>query len=167
MKILIPVLISIFSFASELPILKTGQESSFINGDDGYYQKGIQSNLVRDDGLKVLKDNVTNLLWQDGEEIVSKTWSNAISYCEDLSFANFEDWRLPSLEELNTIVDYGKSSPAIKDGFLNTKSNSYWSSTPYRNDNSLAWIVDFSYGDDNWSYKTNSNAVRCVRSSDN
>jgi len=56
-------------------------------------------------------------------------WQESIDYCEDMSFAGHDDWRLPNFNELYSIGDRSKSNPAIKDAFVNVSSSNYWSST--------------------------------------
>jgi hypothetical protein len=68
----------------------------------------------------IVTDNDTSLIWEDGSTIAKKNWSEAISYCESLELGGYDDWRLPNKNELLSIVDYSKISPAIKDGFVNT-----------------------------------------------
>lgn len=60
------------------------------------------------------------------------------------------DWRLPTVDELQTIVDYSKPYPGPtvnSDWFINTQSNYYWASSPYVANFSLAWYVYFLNGD--------------------
>ena len=38
-------------------------------------------------------------------------WNSAIDWCENLVFAGYDDWRLPNVKELQSIVDYGRVSP--------------------------------------------------------
>ena len=112
----------------------------------------------------VVTDNTTNLQWQDDVASVSKTWSQAITYCETLSLDGRSDWRLPNKNELLSIVDYTKSNPAIDSTFVNIiTSNSYWSSTTYSSHTNYAWSIDFYYGDTYGTYKGTSKYVRCVR----
>jgi len=110
-------------------------------------------------------DNVTGLQWQDNEEAktVKKNWEDAKSYCLALSLGGQSDWRLPTHKELKTIIDYGKTDPAIYSVFQNFISSYYWSSTTTASDSSSAWSVDFSNGYDNWYDKTYERRVRCVR----
>ncbi|KJU84636.1 protein containing DUF1566 [Candidatus Magnetobacterium bavaricum] len=55
----------------------------------------------------------------------------------------YTDWRLPNVNELESLVDSGMSLPALPSGhpFTNVQSNYYWSSTSYANYTSSAWIV--------------------------
>jgi hypothetical protein len=74
------------------------------------------------------------------------------------------DWRLPSVEELTSIVNYNRFGPAIDTlYFPNTKSAYYWSSSPNAYDSNGAWLVGFGYGYDGYSYKGDERAVRLVR----
>jgi len=125
----------------------------------------IQAGFVRDSALKVVKDTTTCLVWQDdsASKTVKKTWEDAIDYCEDLSFAGFDDWRLPNINELNGIVDRSKYNPAIGSAFSNVATDYYWSSTTDFSDIKYAWVVYFDYGYGYWSVKENETHVRCVR----
>jgi len=119
------------------------------------------NDLSRTNG--VVTDNTTNLQWQDDVASVSKTWSEAIRYCETLSLNGLSDWRLPNKNELLSIVDYTKYDPAIDATFINVTSSSYWSSTANSSFTSHAWFVVFSYGYTYGDTKDNSTYVRCVR----
>jgi len=73
----------------------------------------------------------------------------------------FNDWRLPTIKELLTLVDYTKMNPACN--LEDTKSNFYWSSTTVVGSEYEAWGVYFYFGYDGWRDKSNSYYVRCVR----
>ena len=117
----------------------------------------------------VVTDSTTTLEWQDeysdnGGNIKSATWTDAIDYCEALSLNSKDDWRLPNKKELLSIVDYGTYNPAISFVFEKTVTNDdYWSSTTYASYTSHAWYVNFRNGDAYGYNKSNSYSVRCVR----
>jgi hypothetical protein len=121
----------------------------------------IQADLIRDDKSKVINDTTTFLMWQDDEasKIVKKTWTEAIDYCESLSFAGFDDWRLPNLNELYSIGD----NSTIKNIFVNVSPSYYWSSTTNASNTSIARNVFFLNGNDSNGNKRDNNYVRCVR----
>ncbi len=123
--------------------------------------------LERDIVKEVVIDPNTKLMWQDNASVKTtrKDWSEAISYCKNLKFAGFSDWRLPSIDELLSITDDTKYNPAIKDGFLNVTADDYWSSSPDASGSSNAWSVVFKNGGDGWGTKSDSYLVRCVRDS--
>jgi len=99
-------------------------------------------------------DTQTGLMWQLEIPSQKKNWESALSYCTDLTLANYSDWRLPSRNELMSIADFTKEQPA---------SDHFWSSTTYQNIPYFAWTLKLSNGSDEFSDKTNQNAVRAVR----
>ena len=118
--------------------------------------------FTRDNATQVVTDNTTGLQWQDDVN-VTKTWTQAIDYCETLTLGANSDWRLPNFNELYFIADRSKRNPAIDSAFQNVVSNNYWSSTTVVGLEYNAWNVYFNYGDDFWNRKSNSGYVRCVR----
>lgn len=124
------------------------------------------ANGVHRDGAKgIVIDTRTGLVWQDdaAAATTTATWANAITICENLVLGGYSDWRLPNINELKSIRDMSRSSPAIEATFANTASNYYWSSTSYAADTTNAWDVDFGNGVVDWFNKTGSGYVRCVR----
>ena len=109
-------------------------------------------------------DTKTGLMWQQ-ETVLNKTWQEALDYVRDLKLAGYDDWRLPNIHELQSIVDYGRYNPSIDaKAFLGTVSSDYWSSTTYASSTDGAWCVDFYYGGYVYNYsKTDAYAVRAVR----
>jgi len=87
-------------------------------------------------------------------------WNAAMS----LRISGDASWRLPSIQELNSIVDVDCKKPAIDESaFPNTAHMAYWSSTP--TGPSYAWHVNFRWGVEAWQYlRSNQYAVRLVRS---
>lgn len=117
------------------------------------------------DSQGIVTDISTNLQWQDNVPSVKKKWSEAISYCENISLGKHYDWRLPNRSELISLIDYSKYSPAIKESiFKNNTFGNHWSSSSYTNDSVYAsWYVDFHNGYTDYKYRTYSYDVRCVR----
>ena len=116
----------------------------------------------------VVTDSKTTLEWQDdysdnGGDIKSATWRDAIDYCEALILNGKDDWRLPNKKELLSIVDYSTYSPAISSIFVKTNSNYYWSSTTNASDTGDAWGVYFYDGNTDNANKSSNGTVRCVR----
>ncbi|MCK9532835.1 MAG: DUF1566 domain-containing protein [Gammaproteobacteria bacterium] len=76
----------------------------------------------------------------------------------------FNDWRVPTQEELHSIADLGSVSPAIDTGFFpNTVSTWHWSSSPHASAAGSAWLVSFMDGLDNFFSKGSIQHVRLVR----
>jgi len=124
----------------------------------------------------VVTDALTGLQWQGcsagstGGDCSSGTadqldWSGALSRCEELSWAGHDDWRLPDIRELLTIIDEGRTYPAVDDdAFPGTSSGLYWTGTSFTGSGTGAWHVDFDVGGIlHTAAKTGTGAVRCVR----
>lgn len=120
--------------------------------------------LQRDEISETVYDKSTNLVWQDNksEEIVLD-WNDAVDYCNELSLAEYEDWRLPSIEELETIVDH--KYHYIKKGLLNyQRREGYWSNTRVVQTESLyAWSLLDGFRSSPKYKKESRHHVRCVR----
>jgi hypothetical protein len=117
-----------------------------------------------DNGDGTVTDKVTGLMWQQAVTSDTYIWANAVAHCPTVTLAGHSDWRLPTLIELVSIVDFAQSKPSINSTyFLTTPTNYFWSSSPVASSPSSAWLVDFlsgfsSYDDVSFTYN-----VRCVR----
>ena len=110
--------------------------------------------------------NKGNLQWQDNAEAKTTTlnWQDAIAYCTEFSLAGHNDWRLPNIKELQSIVDINRYNPPIKKGFnYVATSDYYWSSSQVVSDAKNAWVVYFKYGHTLHYSTSNEGYVRCVR----
>ena len=87
-------------------------------------------------------------------------------------FCGFDDWRVPTIAELLTIVNKGTfdpntnaSSPAIDTNYFpNTLTRRYWSSSPSAENDGRAWNISFFFGQVGDSFRTDGGTVRLVRS---
>ena len=128
-------------------------------------------------------DHGTGLMWMRCS--LGQTWVQSTSTCTGISqkmgwdkmidinlfnktgFAGKQDWRLPNINELRSIVEDCRSDPAINTIlFPGTASAKYWTASPYVGLATNAWVVDFGQGRDNFELKTNVNYVRLVRVAD-
>ncbi len=108
-------------------------------------------------------DTDAGLMWQQATAPGTYTWEQAVSYCEGLILSQYDDWRLPSLNELQTLVDYERSNPAIDTAYFpDIQASYYWSSTSIVYSSS-AWNVDFFNGSVYGSNKSGNEYVRAVR----
>jgi len=109
-------------------------------------------------------DNSTGLIWtRDNVPGGRMNWKDAQEACAKLTLGGFSDWRLPTIKELLTLVDYGRHAPAI-DSVFNCESAWYWSSTPLASSpGDCAWYVYFKYGLAFWDSPNGYGFVRAVR----
>ena len=126
------------------------------------FSGAVQNNShIRDNTNNIILDSRTGLIWSDTAP-QTKTWINAIDYCENLTIGSFTNWRLPNINELESITDRRAYSPATSTSFQNIQSNKYFSSTTYVGEPTKAWIKDFYYGASSFELKTDSLNVICV-----
>ena len=132
--------------------------------DDGTLQRGATLHYkVLKDGT--VKDLNTLLIWEvkcsgcgglhdvtntyrwsgDGSQETIWDWLEDVNAEGGTGYAGHNDWRIPNVRELQSIVDYGVFSPAI-DPIFDSTASFYWSSTTYAVDPSLAWFVGFGVG---------------------
>jgi hypothetical protein len=111
-------------------------------------------------------DTATKLVWQQAVDPAQYTWAQAQSYCAGLALAG-GGWRVPSVKELMTLVDFSVALPAPAidaTAFPGMPSPPFfWSSSPLVAAPSSAWYVYFDYGSTNATVVTTSYHVRCVR----
>ncbi len=116
-----------------------------------------------DNGDGTVTDTATGLMWQQGSAS-GRDWESAIAYCEGLDLAGFDDWRLPNVRELESLVDYSRYNPTIDAAaFPDTALTDYWSSTNMADYPTRAWFVNFFNGYGGSNYKSFAYHVRAVR----
>ena len=150
-----------------------------------------------DNGDGTVTDATTNLQWMRfslGQEWKRGTclgeakrykWQEAMEAANNLnrsaSYARQRDWRLPTKEELLSIVFCSSGLPKIwndtgkrcegdydratieQQAFPNTPSSYFWSGSPYADVSGSAWFVDFYDGSAYDSYRYHYHHVRLVR----
>ncbi|MBR6422729.1 DUF1566 domain-containing protein [bacterium] len=154
-----------------VPCPKEGED--FYGQDCQYASKGtcapqqpiIQTSLT---GEKVIKYKNTGLMWQKTTSDEALDWYHAITYCADLEYAGYDDWRLPTLKELESITNLSYDFIFLDlDIFDADGSLISWTSSQLASDHTRAWSITYKYTNTGiWSGDLKSTAlptVRCVR----
>lgn len=102
----------------------------------------------------------TGLLWQKAGKPTPATWQESGAYCESLELAGANDWRMPSQEELLTIVEYGRSMNDINVVF-NASPGAYWTTTPAAE--GMCLTVGFLINANTAENADESHFIRCVK----
>ncbi len=117
-------------------------------------------------GAAVL-DKETGLVWEQSPVATLHDWASATSACQNRALSGRKGIRLPTIEELASLVDPTVSDPGptLPAGhpFANVQSFAYWSGTPDTTDASKAWRVRFIDGEVAVRDKLNTSFVWCVR----
>jgi hypothetical protein len=136
---------------------------------DGEYNNNLPS--YTDNGDGTVTDNNTGLMWQKEDDENYYDWDHALGVCASLALGDYSAWRLPTIRELISIVDYSVPFPESSINmrfFPNSRPGrqglTYWSSTDVLPAPSTeAWNVYFYNGSANASSKGTVFNVRCVR----
>ena len=76
-------------------------------------------------------DRETGLVWEKSPDPELKTWEQACTHCYQKELAGRKGWRLPTIDELSSLVDTSNLSPSLPAGcpFTGVQSYFYWSAT--------------------------------------
>ncbi|MBB1127075.1 DUF1566 domain-containing protein [Thiospirillum jenense] len=172
------------------PTLKTENPNQSVSGESE-----LINGRYRDLGDGTVLDVKTNLQWMrcalgqtwDGKTCIGEAgefdWDNAKIAAQKCRHAGFSDWRLPSIDELKTLIYCSSSKPKLwndtgkpcednfkqptidQRAFPNTPSSWFWSGSPNPYYSNSAWYVSFNFGyDGNGRYDGCTFYVRLVRS---
>jgi len=155
--------------------------------DDGMVQAGATLSY-QDNGDGTVTDLNTGLQWEmknsldstqdfsnlhdadntyrwsgDGFQETIWDWLDDVNAEGGTGFAGHTDWRIPTVKELPSIVDYEVLPPSIDPVFGDTAASTYWSSSTFAGGPTNAWGVFFGTGDVDFHGKSDGNFVRAVR----
>jgi hypothetical protein len=109
-------------------------------------------------------DESIGLMWQQETPGKPMDWRPSSEHCKYLRLAGYTDWRLPTIKELMSLVDYNRYTPAIDiTYFPNTVPSFYWSATELAYGMGTIWGVNFGYGESYGHDNYTSYYVRAVR----
>lgn len=97
-------------------------------------------------------DIQTGLTWARNADLAGKkmSWKDAEIFCQDIEIFNRKGWRLPSRNQIITLLDTSQSSPALPAGHpfknVGTIGSIYWTSTEQKGDKDIVWIVKMKLG---------------------
>jgi hypothetical protein len=136
-----------------------GSEKTFfvicVRGNNQY---GI--NVFVDNGDQTITDNATGLMWSKTDSGVGLNWQDSLAWVQTQNAANYlghNDWRLPNVKELQSIVDYGRSADTTNSAAIDPIFNSsqikneagqtdfpfYWSGTTHAGSNGGGETADY------------------------
>lgn len=117
----------------------------------------------------VIEDALTGLVWQMAFDYDERLWADALSHCASLNHAQKSDWRLPDINELESLLTYGAEAEHVTT-FPTIDEDYFWSSTTNAKDISNVWLAEFKYGiiRPDMAKDVNANGIRtiCVRNKD-
>jgi hypothetical protein len=113
---------------------------------------------------ETVRDTGTGLVWQRGVSADTLDFQSATDACAALDLGGSDGWRLPSLQELATLVDETRAHPAIDpEAFPDTPAEPFWSGSLFAGSQTRAWYVHFDEGSALYEGIAALHRVRCVR----
>jgi hypothetical protein len=127
------------------------------------FDTSIPDSRFTDNRDGTVTDNLTRLVWLKNTNCFGiQDWQSAVLAAQRLKGgdcgpnpdlvlsdgSSAGDWRLPTMKELCTLIDYSKRDPALPNGhfFSNVPPGYHWSATTLDHHSELAWIVYFESG---------------------
>jgi quinol monooxygenase YgiN len=167
-------------------IPKTGQRQCYSSsgvvipcagtGQDGAFKAGAAwpSPRFMDNCDGTVTDRLTELIWlKDADRFGEVTWEQALANARGLASGSCDltdgskagDWRLPTIRELLSLIDYSAADPIIPTDhpFTNVRTSIYWTSTTLTAAPSLAWMMTMGIGPIVFDLKINPNQMWPVR----
>ncbi|CAK8717875.1 Caspase domain-containing protein [Candidatus Electronema halotolerans] len=152
-----------------------------------YLQRGDRTiGQYIDHGDGTITDTKSGLMWKRCSEglegvnceegkVKKYEYDDAVKRFKNIEYAGYSDWRLPTIDELKTLVQCSKGK--YKDGWCNDGSEKptinqqafpnttswYWSGSPYAGNSDYAWYVRFNGGYSGSDFRFSNYAVRLVR----
>ncbi|MGD0097131.1 MAG: DUF1566 domain-containing protein [Terracidiphilus sp.] len=144
-----------------LSLPATGQQTSYASGDDASLKKGVAwpaNRFTVQNGT--VTDSLTGLVWlQNAGCFAPAVFATALTEVNQLANGSCGltdgskagDWRMPNINELESLVDVSAANPALSAGnpFTNVSEGNYWSSTSYfggQNGSPNDWVIRMSDG---------------------
>jgi hypothetical protein len=115
---------------SHLKLIKIGSSGEHLPKDAPHWD----AVFLPEHGLMFTATNVA-------EDVPQKACATA---CRSCTYAGFTDWDIPSIEQLQLLIDRTRHSPAINaDYFRDIANDWYWSDTPAAWSSASAWVVSY------------------------
>lgn len=143
-----------------------------------YAQCSNDGRFVVDTENSTVTDHRTGLMWQQcatglsgrdctNGEAAKLSLEDTRAAVSTATTANHTDWRLPTVKELNSIVDVRCYAPSIQSEiFPNTPSHYFWTDIKFNDDARKSWVVSFYFGEDGVAFESLGLHSRLVRNLD-
>jgi len=138
--------------------------------------KKLPDTAAWQEGYRMALDNNTGLIWE-----VKSPKKGDVNFCDHTyswpdaqrkyikkinakKYGGFNDWRLPNKDELRSIIDYGRTNPAVDAWYFpHCKTVFYWTSVPYKMQLPFIWGIFFGLGSGICYAPSSLQYVRAVR----
>ena len=126
-------------------------------GQDGEYKMGVPWEVHLPGGAHrfttggtCITDRLTDLTWTTDANLAGgpMTWEEALEWVKGIDTCSTVDWRLPNVNEIESLVHSGEASSLWLEslGFTNVAGHDFWSSTTNVDNAQRAWAVNMASG---------------------
>lgn len=124
----------------------------------------FSSSLKYEKSLNIVTDATNKLMWQDDNEVTQylETFTTAKVYCDILVLNGYIDWRVPTIKEIQDIVDVRRKN-SIDKNFQFLQQKIYTTQSEFKDDDSFIWAIDFASGKTLMVKKNQAHYIRCIR----
>lgn len=121
-----------------------------VTGPMGKYVRAVRGgnygeNEFEDNLDATVSDLATGLMWAKSDSGYGMTWDQALVYAKSSTLAGYDDWRLPNIKELQSIVDYSKSPSAYLEENLGPAINTDFFNITALSPSDTAYDIDYGY----------------------
>ncbi len=148
------LMISEETYKEDLRLDKNGRLLDYIQND-------------YEDQDEVVFDHATGLMWQKSGSDTDIPYEKIQEYIKTLNqkrFAGYDDWRLPTLPELMSLIEPGKQLHDLYVNPIFDEKQWCWSAKLSEGETGAAWLIYFSLGIVSWDFLTTKYSVSVVRS---
>ena len=126
----------------------------------------LDAKIYRKNNIQVVIDDTNNFMWVDDISVlkIKKIHEDAITYCQNLSYAGYTNWRIPKLNEFETIVDKQNFKNYINRAFKYNVPDGYWAlKSHWRTFWFYADYMHFVSGTGYFDSRHKTKYIRCIR----
>jgi len=102
-----------FLCCNDNSLLQKAEKNTASETDEIKSEAKVSGSINQKNSTKIFVDTKSKLVWQRVSINRNMNWESAKKYCENMTLAGYEDWRLPSLSEIRTLI---RGCPATEIG---------------------------------------------------
>lgn len=149
-------------FTGSSPVSDGAENSVCVRGSTTAISLIDSPKNFKNNGDGTVSDLNTGLVWQQNDSGASTlVWNDSVAYCDGLDMSGYTDWRLPTVSEATTFIDYGSSN--YRDSAFTSGYYYHWTMTTLPTYVGFAYDVLLGSGLVFLSFKGGSSRARCVR----
>ncbi len=150
-KLIVLTMILAIALSVSMGLQAEAAETTLHSWDTKIDDAGKRFEVLADFNNEAVLDKETGLVWERSPDTELSTWFGAFLHCYDREVGGRKGWRLPTVEELTSLVDTTESFPALPSGhpfsnIIHDGQAYYWTATSDATGANDAWDVNLNGG---------------------